>query len=136
MPLILNGKLKQIRKTVTQEYVSGLKKIQTDLDRFKNHKVTVIQNSSAADAVDTDLELLNQTVGDLDKALADGLDARKKQLLKTMNRLVSIEFTKNLDEGQARILADQLDHLCHDPIANSKNIFNNGVRDINKQLET
>lgn len=136
VPLLDAKDYKEIRRIVYRDFDAGMKKLQTDLARVKARRTTVMKDTSNADTLEDDLKYLDGIVGDAETVLINKYNDRRSQFEKTMNRIVNNNVLQSVSPRESPFLADFIDHLVHDPIADSKKFLNSAVKEINTKTET
>lgn len=111
-----------------------MKKLQTDLARLKLRKQTVVDKTSPDDAKDDDLAYLDTLVEGTEKVLVDKYNDRRRLFDKDMTQLTTNASFQKLSQREAEFIADRMDRLAHEPIAESKKFLNSERKRINNEM--
>lgn len=134
VPLLLNADFRTVRRICYNDFDLGMKKLQTDLARLKLRKQNVVDKTSADDEKEDDLAYLDTLVEGTEKVLVDKYTDRKRLFDKDMSRLTTTARFQNLAQKEAEFIADRMDRLVHEPIAESKKFLNSERKKINNEM--
>lgn len=134
MPQICTGNYPAVKTMCNDEFDVRMKSKQTALARLDARKRDVINNTSPADEVDSDMVKLSTMVTDAETTLKRIFRERKNVFSNDLARMANDRTFQNLSVRECAFIAARLESLIYDPVAESERVVKNSTQQINAAL--